>query len=134
MLHIFKIDEGFVLGLNMKKRFDQKLSKIGQSSTYWSNLIIHDHCASVAVDTGRDMPRLLLHIHPLFIHALPTLYFIHTISSLTNSVTKPESCIPYASNKASGSEIRQGLRLVRCPHMLHMKHTPSFSYHGFSSE
>ena len=53
--------------------------------------------------------------------------FIHTISSLTNSVTKPESCIPYASNKAPGSEIRQGLRLVRCPHMLHMKHTPSFS-------
>ena len=66
---------------------------------YRPNLIIHDHCATMAVDMGRDRPRLLLHIHPLFIHALPTLYFIHTISSLTNSVTKLESCIPYALNK-----------------------------------
>ena len=129
MLKIFKVDEGFVLGSWGKKIWLEIVQDwtVFYLFDYWSNLIIHEHCVTVAVDTGRDRPRLLLHIHPLFIHALPTLYFIHTISSLTNSVTQPESCIPYASNKAPGSEIRQGLRLVRCPHMLHMKHTPSFS-------
>ena len=42
MLHIFKVDEGFVLGL-WKKDLIRNWT-VFYLFDYWSNLIIHDHC------------------------------------------------------------------------------------------